>query len=112
MYLLLQADQRLKQNDEDLPLLAHLQELTNCERRWTDIEPAAQFDQAYQMAKRLNTLLRHGELPREEDGAIEFLRLKDCLRNDFENSQHWSGEMWQSKMEGGGGNKKIFQLLY
>ena len=27
MYLLLQADQRLKQNHEDLPLLAHLQEL-------------------------------------------------------------------------------------
>ena len=26
-YLLLQADQRLKQNQEDLPLLAHLQEL-------------------------------------------------------------------------------------
>ena len=27
MYLFLQADQRLKQNQEDLPLLAHLQEL-------------------------------------------------------------------------------------
>ena len=27
MYLLLQADQRLEQNDEDLPLLAHVQEL-------------------------------------------------------------------------------------
>ena len=37
-----------------------------------DIEPGAQFDQAYPVAKRLNTLLRHGELRREEDGAIEF----------------------------------------
>ena len=27
MYLLLQADQRLKQNQEDLPLVAHLQGL-------------------------------------------------------------------------------------
>ena len=27
MYLFLQADQKLKQNQEDLPLLAHLQEL-------------------------------------------------------------------------------------
>ena len=27
MYLLLRADQRLKQNHEDLPLLPHLQEL-------------------------------------------------------------------------------------
>ena len=31
------------------------------------------------------------------------------LRNDFENSQYWSDEMWKSKMQGGGGNKKIFQ---
>ena len=61
------------------------------------------------MAKRLNTLLRHGELPREEDGTIEFWRLKDDLRNKFEHSQHWSDDMWKSKMAGGGGNKKRFQ---
>ena len=61
------------------------------------------------MAKRLNTLVRHGELPREEDGAIEFWRLKDDLRNELEHSQHWSDDMWKSKMAGGGGNKKIFQ---
>ena len=42
------------------------------ERIWIDIEPGAQFDQAYPVAKRINTLLRHGDLPREEDGAIEF----------------------------------------
>ena len=47
--------------------------------------------------------------PREEDGALEFWRLIDNLRNDFENSQHWSDEMWKSKMQGGGGNKKRFQ---
>ena len=39
------------------------------ERTWIDIEPAAQFDQACPVAKRINTLLRHGEQPREEDGA-------------------------------------------
>ena len=61
------------------------------------------------VSKRLTTLLRHGHLPREEDGAIEFWRLKEYLRNDFENSQHWSDEMWNSKMAGGGGNKKRFQ---
>ena len=59
------------------------------ERTWIDIEPGAQFDQAYPVAKRLSTLLRHGELPREEDGAIEFWRLKDDLRNKFEHSQYW-----------------------
>ena len=62
------------------------------------------------MAKRLNTLLRHGELPREEDGAIEFWRLKDDLRNKFEHSpQYWSDDVWKSKMARGGGNKKRFQ---
>ena len=58
------------------------------------------------MSKRLSTLLRHGHLPREEDGAIEFWRLEDCLRYELETSQHWSDEMWKSKMAGGGGNKK------
>ena len=58
------------------------------ERTWIDIEPEAQSDQAYPVAKRLNTLLRHGELPREEDEAIEFWRLKDYLRNKFEYSQN------------------------
>ena len=79
------------------------------ERTWIDIEPATQIDQAYPVAKRLNTLLRHRELPREEDGAIEFWRLKDRLRYEFENSRHWSGDVWKSRMAGGGGNKKIFQ---
>ena len=43
------------------------------------------------------------------DGAIEFWRVKEYLRNDFENSQRWSDEIWKSKMQGGGGNKKKFQ---
>ena len=79
------------------------------ERTWIDIEPRAQFDQAYPVAKRINTLLRHGRLPREKDGAIEFWRLKDDLRNKFEYSQYWSDDVWKSKMAGGGGNNQRFQ---
>ena len=110
MYFLLQADQRRKYNQEDLPLLAHLQQTVLIrERPWIDFEPGDQFNQAYPVANRLNTLLRHGQLLREEDGAIEFWRLKDDLRNKFEHSQHWSEDMWKSKMVGGGGNEKIFQ---
>ena len=78
-------------------------------RMWIDIETGAQSDQAYPVAMRLNTLLRHLELFREEDGAIEFWRLKNDLRNKFEYSQYWSDDMWKSKMAGGGGNKKRFQ---
>ena len=79
------------------------------ERSWTDIEPENYSSIAYPVSKRLSSLLRNGDLPREEDGAIEFWRLKDYLRNDFENSRHWSDDVWKSKMAGGGGNKKRFQ---
>ena len=54
-----------------------------CERSWTDVEPGTYSRIAYPVSKRLSTLLRHGDLPREEDGAIEFWRLKDCLRYEF-----------------------------
>ena len=95
MYLLLRADPKVKQNQEDLPLLCSSTRIVHIrERIWIDIEPGAQFDQAHPVAKRMNTLLRHGELPREEDGAIEFWRLKDVLRNSFEYSQYWSDDVW------------------
>ena len=61
------------------------------------------------MSKRLSTLLRHGSVPREDGGAIEFWILKDFLRNDFEYSQLWSDEMWKRTIAKGGGNKKKFQ---
>ena len=48
MCFLLQADQRLNQNHEDLPLLAHLQKTVPiCERIWTDIEPRTQSNLAH-----------------------------------------------------------------
>ena len=54
------------------------------ERTWTDIEPQDYSSTDYPVSKQLITLLRHGHLPPEEDGAIEFWRLKDCLRNELE----------------------------
>ena len=47
-----------------------------CERSWTDVEPGTYSNIAFPVSKRLSTLFRHGHLPREEDGAIEFWRLK------------------------------------
>ena len=44
-----------------------------------------------------------------DDGAIEFWKIKYYLRNEFENSQHWSDEKWKSIMARGGGNKIRFQ---
>ena len=107
MYLHSQADQRLKQNHEDLLLLAHLQELhpSGKESGLMLIQELIRISLS-QCEKRMTTLFRHGP-SREEGGAIEFWRLKDDLRNEFENSK--SDEMWKSKMAGGGGIKKRFQ---
>ena len=55
------------------------------ERYWPDIEPENYSSIAYRVSKQLHTLLRHGHLPREEDGATEFWSWKDHLRNEFEN---------------------------
>ena len=61
------------------------------------------------MSKKLINLLRHGSLPRENDGAIEFWRVEDYLQNHFMFCHHWFGEKWKSSMAGGGGNKKRYQ---
>ena len=79
-------------------------------RKWTGIEPEDYSPIAYPMSKQLSTLLRHGHLPREDDGAIEFWRLEEYLRNDFMQSQHWSDEKWKSTMAKCGGNKQRFQF--
>ena len=77
------------------------------ERTWTDIEPQDYSPTDYSVSKKLINLLRHGSLPREDDGAIEFWRLNGYLQNHFVHSRHWS--KWKSIMAKGGGNKKRFQ---
>ena len=81
------------------------------ERTWIDIKQGAQFNQAYPVARRLSTLVRHGDLLREEDGAIECWRLKDYLRNRFEHSQYWSDDVWKSQMAGGGSTIDDFNTV-
>ena len=109
MHVLLRADQRLKQNHKDVFLPAHPQTVPIGERTWTEIEPQDYSSTYYPVSKQLITLLRHGNLPREDDGAIEFWRLKDHLRDYFVQSQHWFDEKWKSTTAEGGGNKKRFQ---
>ena len=79
------------------------------ERKWTDIEPEDYSPVAYPVSKQLSTLLRHGHLPREDDGAIELWKLKEYLRNDLVQSQYWSDEKGKSTMAKGEGNKNRFQ---
>ena len=71
------------------------------DRKWTDVEPEDYSPVDYPVSKQLSTSLRHGDLPREDDGAIEFWRVEEFLRNDLERSQHWSDEKWKSTMAKG-----------
>ena len=78
-------------------------------RTWTDIEPQDYSPTDHSVSKKLIHLLRHGSLPREDDGAIEFWRVKDHLRNHFVYYHHWSDEKWKKSMARRGGNKKRYQ---
>ena len=110
MQMILQADQGPKQNHKDAILPAHPQKLYLLgERIWTDIEPQEYSLSDYSVSKKMINLLRHGSLPREDDGAMEFWRIKDYLQNHFVYCHHWSDEKWKSSMAIGGGNKNIFQ---
>ena len=79
------------------------------ERIWTDIEPQDYSLKDYPVSKKLINLLRHGSLPREDHGVIEFWRIKDYLQNPCVHSRHWSDEKWKSIMARGGGHKNRFQ---
>ena len=73
------------------------------ERRWIDIEPSEQTLAAYDLSKKVISLLRHNQtVQREQDGAIEFYRIKFQV-------QHWSDERWKSFLAAGGGSKRRYQ---
>ena len=76
------------------------------ERTWADVEPGEYSISDYEVSKKLIHLLRHRSLPRENDGAIEFWRIKDNLQKHFLYCHHWSDEKWKKSMARGGGNKK------
>ena len=58
-------------------------------------------------------LLRHNQtLQREEDGAIEFYRIKFHLRNHHSQIQHWSDERWKGCLAAGGGSKRRYQYYF
>ena len=110
MRVILQADQRPKQNhkDKDSASLS-TRTIPIGERTWTDVEPGEYSISDYEVSKKLIHLLRHGSLPRDNDGAIEFWRIKDNLQKHFLCCHHWSDEKWKKRMAREGGKKKRFQ---
>ena len=80
------------------------------ERRWIDIEPSEQTLAAYDLSKKVISLLRHNQtVQRKEDGAIQFCRIKIYLRNHSSQLQHWSDDRWKSCLAAGAGSKRRYQ---
>ena len=79
-------------------------------RNWIDIEPRKYSLSEYEVSKKVIFLLRHSQqVHREEDGAVNFWRMKENLQNQFPQSIHWSDERWKSCLAAGRGVKRRFQ---
>ena len=80
------------------------------EGRLIVIEPSEPTLAAYDVSKKVISLLRHNQTAqREEDGAIEFYRIKFYLGNHSSQVQHWTDERWTSCLAAGGGSKRRYQ---
>ena len=80
------------------------------ERRWIDIEPSEQNLASYDLSKKVVNLLRHNQtLQREDDGAIEFYKIKFYHRNHHSQIQVWSDDRWKACLAAGGGSKRRYQ---
>ena len=79
------------------------------ERKWIDIEPSKQDLESYDLSKKVVNLLQHNQkLHREEDGAIQFYKIKFHLR-DHSQIQNWSDDRWIACLAAGGGSKRRYQ---
>ena len=81
-----------------------------CERMWIDIEPSKQDLESYNLSKKVVNLLRHNQkLHREEDGAVQFYKIKFHLRDHHLQIQNWSDDRWIACLAAGGGPKRRYQ---
>ena len=55
-------------------------------------------------------LLRHSQrVQREDDGAVQFWRIKNFLQNQFSQIPCWSDNRWKACLAAGGGAKRRYQ---
>ena len=65
------------------------------ERVWIDIEPSKQDLESHKLSKKVINLLRHNQkLHREQDGAVQFYKIKFHLRDYSLPIQNWSDNRW------------------
>ena len=76
-------------------------------RTWTDVEPGKYSLSDYDISKQLIHLLRHGnQAHREDDGAVQFWRIKHNLQKHVPYCPRWSDDKWKKSMAGGGNKKR------
>ena len=89
----------------DLPTIIPMNE-----RKWIDIEPGVSSLSAYEISKKVIHLLRHSQIvQREEDGAVQFWRIKNCLQSQFPQIPCLSDDCWKACLAAGGGAKRRYQ---
>ena len=80
------------------------------ERVWIDIEPSKQNLESHDLSKKIINLLRHNQkVHREQDGAIQFYKIKFHLRDYHIPIQSWSVDRWLACLVAGGGPKRRYQ---
>ena len=82
------------------------------ERKWIDIEPGESSFSAYEVPMKVIHLLRHSQtVQREDDGAVQFWRIENYLRNQFPQTKYWSGDHWKACLTARGGAKRRYQYF-
>ena len=80
------------------------------ERVGIDIVPSKQDFDSHNLSKKVINLLRHNQtLHREQDGAVQFYKIKSHLRDYSLPIQNWSDNRWLASLAAGGGPKRRYQ---
>ena len=80
------------------------------ERIWIDIVPSKQDLDSHNLSKKVINLLRHNQkVHREQDGAVQFYKIKFHLRDYSLPIQNWSDNRWLACLAAGGGPKRRYQ---
>ena len=106
---LLQPDQRQKQNHKRGNLLSHQLSYRCTKEDGLTLSHQNQLS-LHTTYRRKFYLLRHNQtVQREDDGAIQFWKIKFHLRNHSSQVQHCSDERWKACWAAGGGSKRRYQ---
>ena len=78
-------------------------------RNWIDIEPGESSFSAYEISKKVINLRHSQTVQPEDDGAVQFWKIKNFLQNQFPQVPYWSDDRWKACLAAGGGPKRRYQ---